>query len=206
MNEIRVARKALLAYFTISALVMSVTMQGASMPACIACTTSTDCASPGLAPITIRSGCCQSRIACPSRKNSGLETYRSSNPLSSRSATRCPVPGGTVLFITAVVPAHGRFLIHISADLTWFRSAAPSSPGGVPVATSATSPNGPANPSRCTNRSRPWPREACSNSSSPGSKKGTLPAWRIPIRSESMSTPVTSWPASERQAAATVPT
>ena len=74
MKDILVARKALLAYLIISALVMSVTMCGASMPAYIVLTTSTDLSSPGSAPMTMRSGDAQSWSARPSRRNSGLET------------------------------------------------------------------------------------------------------------------------------------
>ena len=46
MKEMRVARKALLAYLTISALVTSVTRCGASMPACMPLTTATARSSP----------------------------------------------------------------------------------------------------------------------------------------------------------------
>ena len=68
------ASRALLAYLIISALVMSVMIWGASMPACMAFTLATASASWGSAPMTIRSGFRQSSTACPSRKNSGLAT------------------------------------------------------------------------------------------------------------------------------------
>ena len=54
MKDILVARKALLAYFIISALVISVTMNGASMPLCRDLTTCAAAASS--VPTTIRSG------------------------------------------------------------------------------------------------------------------------------------------------------
>ena len=85
------ARKTLLAYLTISALVMSVTNTGASIPAYSLRTDSTERESPAAAPMTIRSGCCQSCIAQPSRRNSGLAAYPKPVPASSRRIISFPV-------------------------------------------------------------------------------------------------------------------
>ena len=119
MKEILVARNALLAYLTISALVMSVTRRGASMPTCIAFTAATDRTSFEAAPITMRSGWSQSCSAWPSRRNSGLAAYPMSVPASSPATIRWPVPGKTVLFM-AMTRSRGRVdLSHDTAALTW---------------------------------------------------------------------------------------
>ena len=55
MKDMRVARKALLAYLIISAVVMSVDTTGASMPRYRVRTTSRERVSPGSVPMTMRS-------------------------------------------------------------------------------------------------------------------------------------------------------
>ena len=71
MNEILVARKALEAYLTISAVGTLVRTTSVSMPRYSASTAAPS--SSRKLPMTMRSGSRKSWMAAPSRRNSGLE-------------------------------------------------------------------------------------------------------------------------------------
>ena len=83
--------------------------------------------------------------------------------------SRWPTPGGTVLFITTTRSRGFLALTQPTAALTWLRSAAPLSVGGVPVAITAASPSGSATSSRCRKRNRPLRTPSATRASRPGS-------------------------------------
>ncbi len=96
------ARKALLAYLMVSADAGSVTMSGAATPMYRAATRMA--ADWSSLPMTTRSGCRKSLTAEPSRRNSGLDTTKTSlRP--SASSTRRVEPTGTVDLLTTIEPA-----------------------------------------------------------------------------------------------------
>src|SRR5216683_1421949 len=104
MKEMRVARKALEAYLIISAVWRSVTRILVS--SMLYSPATARAAGSSLEPKTRRSGCMKSKMALPSRRNSGLDTTWKG--ISSRRfsptirATMFPVPIGTVLLLTIV--------------------------------------------------------------------------------------------------------
>ena len=110
VNDSFVARKALDAYFTVSAEAGSVINTGAGTPANNFATR--DATARSSAPITTRSGCRKSSTAEPSRKNSGFEATPMSERPRMRSTSRV-LPVGTVDLFTTTAP--GRRLGPISA-------------------------------------------------------------------------------------------
>ena len=101
VNESLVARKALEAYFTVSADAGSVISTGARVPEYSSATRSA--AARSSEPITTRSGCRKSSMAWPSRKNSGFEATPMSERPTIRS-TSAALPVGTVDLLTTIVP------------------------------------------------------------------------------------------------------
>ena len=97
-------------------------------------------------PTTTRSGLMKSLIAFPSFRNSGLEATSKSilTPLLSNSSwitarTFGAVPTGTVLFVTTNLYCFILRPMVRATSSTYFRSALPSSSGGVPTALNITS-------------------------------------------------------------------
>ena len=141
MYEIFSARNAFAAYLVTSALFSSITMT--LLPGCrngSYRSLRATIARSLLDPITTRSGRRKSSIAYPSRRNSGFDTTSKSNagPACFRIAacTLSLVPTGTVdLSTTTLYPASGRFAKIFPRSFAtcrmYFRSAEPSSPGGV---------------------------------------------------------------------------
>ena len=125
-------------------------------------------------PTTTRSGVIKSLIAVPSFKNSGLEatsntisTPRFSNSARTVSFTFWAVPTGTVDLVTNMVYLWIFCPNVLATAKTYFKSALPSSSGGVPTALNTTSTlskqldksvvkcNRPASTLRFTNSSKP---------------------------------------------------
>jgi len=147
INEMRVASIPLAAYFVISADAISMNIIGNpfnvnglynfSIRVCDL-TLST--------PTTTLSGFIKSFTATPSLRNSGLEATSNSksfNPLASNSSlTACftlsAVPTGTVLLVTSRKYSLLYFPTVRATSSTYFRSACPSSSGGVPTAENIT--------------------------------------------------------------------
>ena len=103
MNEIRVARIELAAYFDSSALAVSIIMIGAPVRVNGAYSSFITVADRSSSvPMTTRSGFMKSSIAAPCLRNSGLLTTLNSADVSSAIAarTRRAVPTGTVLLST----------------------------------------------------------------------------------------------------------
>ena len=181
------ARKPLLAYFTSSALVLSVSTVGALSDAY---SSATSCAArSSRAPTTIRWGLRKSSTAWPSRRNSGFDTTP---------GYRAAVPTGTVDFSTTPGGAV------LSTSSTADRSAAPSVPVGVGTQTNVKSTSD-SSPPR-TNLSRPLPRPATTSSRRPGSCSDTSPALNASTLASSTSAQVTRWPRWAKQAAVVRPT
>src|SRR3989304_1161624 len=141
MKEIFVARKALLAYLIISAVRKSVMTIGARNGKCRCATLFA--ASLSNEPITVRYGLMKSAIAEPSRKNSGQDTTANSICLGwapfTMSATQSPVPIGTVDLLMMTRGAVIVSAMDLAAAATYFMSASPLSPEGVPTAMKANS-------------------------------------------------------------------
>src|SRR5687767_7821455 len=141
MKEILAARNALLAYLIISAVRKSVMTMGARKGKCNCATLLA--ASLSSEPITLRCGLIKSAIAEPSRRNSGQDTTANSIGLGwapfTISATQSPVPIGTVDLLIIISGAVIFLAIDLAADSTYFRSALPSTPEGVPTAINANS-------------------------------------------------------------------
>src|SRR3954466_1310091 len=93
-----------------------------------------------------------------------------------------------------------------AAATTCWRSAEPSSPGGVPTATICSSPCATLAATSVEKRSRPACSFLCTMASRPGSKIGILPCFSRPILRSSRSRQNTELPASARQAPVTSPT
>ena len=97
-------------------------------------------------PTTTRSGLIKSLIAFPSFRNSGLEATSKSTftPLLSNSSwitarTLLAVPTGTVLLVTTSLYCFILRPMVRATSNTYFKSALPSSSGGVPTALNITS-------------------------------------------------------------------
>ena len=147
MNDMRVASIELAAYFIISAEGMSVkiTRKLLSRKGRYRRLISSRARSLST-PTTTRSGLMKSLMAAPSLRNSGLEATSkgtSAPRFASSSATAAftlaAVPTGTVDFVTSRV-----YLLILRPNVratssTYFRSALPSSSGGVPTALKTTS-------------------------------------------------------------------
>src|SRR5215217_2569086 len=135
MKEILVARKALLAYLIISAVRRSVITMGERSGRCNCATLFA--ASRSREPITLRCGLIKSAMAEPSRRNSGQDTTAKSIGLDCAlftiSATQSPVPIGTVDLLIMTNGAVMFLAIERAADSTYFKSALPSTPEGVPT-------------------------------------------------------------------------
>ena len=134
------ARKALDAYFTISAAVSPVRTMGAFSPEYAVSTRSPAFLSS--LPITIRSGLIKSCIARPSRRNSGFMInpifcfFRQLSFKTSGITTSCVVPGGTVLFVAITwyfSEPRRAWPIDILALFIMERSALPFEEDGVPT-------------------------------------------------------------------------
>ena len=203
MNEIFRARKVLVPYLTISALVESVMITGAwRWPKSAATRSQATRSSP---PTTMRVGLLKSSIAEPSRRNSGQETR--GKPAASREATMLAVvPGGIVDLIAITAPRAALAAALATASRTWERSASPSSAGGVPTAImtmpASRTPTA-MSPVTCT---LPAACSRWSISSSPGSWIGQPPAASRSRRRGSISTRCTVRPESARQIPVTSPT
>src|SRR5215217_3296220 len=141
MKEILVARKALLAYLIISAVRRSVMTIGERSGRCNCATLFA--ASRSREPITLRCGLIKSAIADPSRRNSGQETTAKSIGFGwaflTMLATQSPVPIGTVDLLIMIKGAVIFRAIERAAESTYWRSALPSTPEGVPTAINANS-------------------------------------------------------------------
>ncbi len=116
------------------------------------------------------------------------------------------VPTGTVLLVTSMV-----YLLMLRPNVratssTYFRSALPSSSGGVPTALNTTSTSSRHSFRSVVKCSRPSFTLRDTRSSSPGSYMGIVPLMRLSILRLSMSTHVTSMPTSAKQAPDTRPT
>ena len=99
------------------------------------------------APITIRSGRMQSSTAAPSFRNSGFDTTskamsapRSASTPAMAARTLSAVPTGTVDLSTTTAGACRCWPMVRATASTYFRSALPSSSGGVPTAMKMMSP------------------------------------------------------------------
>jgi hypothetical protein len=164
-------------------------------------------------PMMMRSGRMQSLTASPSFRNSGLDTTSNatSTPRAASSAaiaarTRAAVPTGTVDLLTITAGAtRWRPMVRATAS-TWPRSAAPSSPGGVPTAMNTTSPCAMPSAASAEKRRRPSATLCFTIGARPGSKIGTSPARSAATLASSMSMQSTSWPTSARQVPVTRPT
>jgi hypothetical protein len=172
MNEIRVASMAFAAYLVSSADEMSITMSGLPVRTKGAYSSSiTRAASGESTPTTTRSGFMKSSTAAPSFRNSGLEqTWKGVFvSLAICARTFLAVPTGTVLFVTTTFVSFMCRPIVVATASTCFRSADPSSSGGVPTAMKTTSARSTAAPTSVVNASRPsrWLRTTIG--SSPGS-------------------------------------
>ena len=146
MKEMRVASMALAAYLVISALRISMTimrfclrMKGSYNSFMISAVRTLS------VPITTRSGFMKSSMAAPSLRNSGLETTsnskaapRAANSSLTASRTLSAVPTGTVDLSTMILKPFMARPISLATPRTYFRSAEPSSPGGVPTAMKQT--------------------------------------------------------------------
>ena len=177
MNEMRVASMALAAYLVISAEGMSmnstrkllirngryrrvISLRARSLST----------------PTTTRSGDMKSLMAAPSFRNSGFEATSNGilQPrlsISSRitALTFCAVPTGTVLLVTSTV-----YFLMLRPNVratssTYFRSAEPSSSGGVPTAEKTTSTLSRQSVSSVVKCRRPSSTLRLTSSSSPGS-------------------------------------
>ena len=85
-----------------------------------------------------------------------MATYLMPVPASSCSRIPTPAPGGTVLFIAMTRSWGYMDLIHDTAPMTCWRSAAATCEGGVPTAIRARSPRSSLTSSRCKNRIAPF--------------------------------------------------
>ena len=142
MNEMRVASIALAAYLVTSAEAMSMNrirsppwrVNGPySSPM-------TAFASSSSMPMTTRSGFMKSSIAAPSLRNSGFEHTANGSAVSDCTAARTfsAVPTGTVDLVTITLWPFMLRPISLATPSTCWRSAEPSSPGGVPTAMNTT--------------------------------------------------------------------
>ena len=147
MNETLVARNALAAPLTSSAVGRSVTRNGTPAASGWAYTSrSRASARSEVTPATIRSGRTVSATACPSRRNSGFQASSAAAPTGAsrvrRSASSAAVPTGTVDFPTSRqgrVSRGARASTHASrCDRS---AAAESVRCGVPTHTKWMSPN-----------------------------------------------------------------
>ena len=113
----------------------------------------------------------KSSTAAPSLRNSGFEQMCTGCSVSASMAarTRAAVPTGTVLLvITTFGPSMLSPMVFATASTCW-RSALPSSPGGVPTAMKMISDSRTACASSVVNVSRPSSRFRATSGSSPGS-------------------------------------
>ena len=164
-------------------------------------------------PITMRSGDMKSLTAAPSFRNSGFEATSNSiflprfaNSSSITALTFADVPTGTVDLVTSMV-YFSMFCPNVLAtDSTYFKSAEPSSSGGVPTAENTTSTSFRHDFRSVVKCNRPTLQLRLTISSRPGSYIGISPALRRSIFLLSMSTHVTLIPISEKQAPETSPT
>ena len=172
MNEMRVASIALAAYFVISADGRSMKMIGLPVRTNGAYSSPITWAASGESTPTItRSGFMKSSTAAPSFRNSGLEHTRNSTLVcfATSARTSSEVPTGTVLLVTTIFE---RFMccpmVRATASTCW-RSAEPSSSGGVPTAMKTISERSIAPGTSVVNWRRPprWLR--VTSGSSPGS-------------------------------------
>ena len=147
MKDMRVASMALAAYLVISAegMSMNITRKSFIMNGLYRRVITSRARSLSM-PTTTRSGDMKSLMAAPSLRNSGLEATSKGmstprRPSSSRMAalTLRAVPTGTVDLVTSMV----YFLMlrpnSRATSSTYWRSAEPSSSGGVPTAENTTS-------------------------------------------------------------------
>ena len=137
MNEMRVARIEFAAYLESSALAVSIIKIGA--PVRVKGPYSSlmiSAESRSSAPMTTRSGFMKSSIAAPCFRNSGLLTTLNGWVVCSAitAATFLAVPTGTVLLSTTTVYLSIALPTSSATPSTCCRSAAPSSPCGVPTA------------------------------------------------------------------------
>ena len=139
MNEIRVARMEFAAYLHSSALAVLMVRIGAPVrvngpySSFITWAARSSCSST---PMTTRSGFMKSSIAAPCFRNSGLLTTLNACFVSAAivSRTSFAVPTGTVLLSTTTVYLSIARPIALATASTCCKSAAPSSPCGVPTA------------------------------------------------------------------------
>ena len=142
INEIRVASMELAAYFVISAEGMSMKMtRKLLMRNGLYRRVSSFLAFSLSTPTTTRSGLIKSLMALPSFRNSGFEatsngisTPRFFSSSAMASCTLRAVPTGTVDFVTTTIYLFMLAPMVRATCSTYFRSAEPSSSGGVPTA------------------------------------------------------------------------
>ena len=103
------------AYLIVSDVVVSVTISGA--PVAEKSSPTLAAAAGSSAPTTMRSGLRLSCTAVPSRRNSGLDTTRTSDRLIIWS-TSVAEPTGTVDLLTTMAPCLGAVAISLAADST----------------------------------------------------------------------------------------
>ena len=175
MNEMRVASMALAAYLVISAEGMSMNSTRKLLIRNGRYRRVISARSLSM-PTTTRSGDMKSLMAAPSFRNSGFEATSNGilQPrlsISSRitALTFCAVPTGTVLLVTSTV----YFLMlrpnARATSSTYFRSAEPSSSGGVPTAEKTTSTLSRQSVNSVVKCRRPSSTLRLTSSSSPGS-------------------------------------
>ncbi len=183
------ARNALEAYLMVSAVDGLVKITGASNPANNP-ETRTALSSSG-APITIRLGCRKSCTAEPSRRNSGLETMRTSlRP--SIFPTVSAEPTGTVDLSTTIDSLLRCGPISVATALTKLMSDPPSRPSGVGRQRKMNSASSTAQVLSAPNARWPEARPVRMRSSRPSSKIGILPELSSSTRAVSRSLQRTS--------------
>jgi hypothetical protein len=122
-------------------------------------------------------------------------------------STSSPVPTGTVDLVTTTAPGCKCPAISFAAAWTYDRSAWPSPRReGVPTAMNTASAPGTASARSRVKVSLPAATLFATSSSRPGSKIGISPASSASTLPASLSTHVTSWPKSAKQAPETSPT
>ena len=134
MKVILVAKNALAAYLVISAERSSIKMIGFPWRTNGAYNlVITSFARSDSVPITTRSGFMKSSTATPSRKNSGFDTTSKSTwaLLAIAAWTNSEVPTGTVLLSMMTVYSVNNGPKSFATCKMYFKSAEPSSPGGV---------------------------------------------------------------------------
>ena len=121
--------------------------------------------------MTTRSGFMKSSIAAPSLRNSGLEHTAKEMLVCDLTAARTfsAVPTGTVDLVTTILGSFMWRPISRATARTCWRSAEPSSPGGVPTAMKITRAPRTAASRSVVKVSRPSAWLRCTIGSSPGS-------------------------------------